>query len=108
MAAARRSTRLDEVSRAPWAGATRWSACARATRQRLSRSSAIAPGRGPRRAPGAGRLSAAAACQPSTQSAGRSIALRDEGVISDEVLHQLEQELDVEAMLTGIGEVRLT
>ena len=35
------------------------------------------------------------------------IALRDQGVISDEVLHRLEQELDVEAMRIGLGEVRL-
>jgi Na+/H+ antiporter len=35
------------------------------------------------------------------------IALRDQGVISDEVLHRLEQERDVEAMRIGLGEVRL-
>ena len=35
------------------------------------------------------------------------IALRDRGVISDEILHRLEQELDVEAMRIGLGEVRL-
>jgi CPA1 family monovalent cation:H+ antiporter len=34
-------------------------------------------------------------------------ALRDQGVISDEVLHRLEQELDVEAMRIGLGEVRM-
>jgi hypothetical protein len=28
-------------------------------------------------------------------------------VISDEVLHRLEQELDVEAMRTGLGELRM-
>ena len=32
------------------------------------------------------------------------IGLRDEGVISDEVLHRLEQELDVEAIRIGLGE----
>jgi Na+/H+ antiporter len=36
----------------------------------------------------------------------RLIALRDEGAISDEVLHRLEQELDVEAMRIGLGEER--
>ena len=36
----------------------------------------------------------------------RLIALRDEGAISDEVLHRLEQELDVEAMRIGLGESR--
>jgi Na+/H+ antiporter len=35
------------------------------------------------------------------------IGLRDRGVISDEVLHRLEQALDVEAMRIGLGEVRL-
>jgi CPA1 family monovalent cation:H+ antiporter len=36
----------------------------------------------------------------------RLIALRDEGAISDEVLHRLEQELDVEATRIGLGEAR--
>jgi CPA1 family monovalent cation:H+ antiporter len=36
------------------------------------------------------------------------IALRDDGVISDEVLQRLEQELDVEAMRIGLGEKRLS
>jgi monovalent cation/hydrogen antiporter len=35
------------------------------------------------------------------------IALRDQGIISDDVLHRLELELDVEAMRIGLGEVRL-
>jgi monovalent cation/hydrogen antiporter len=34
-------------------------------------------------------------------------ALRDQGVISDEILHRLEQELDVEATRIGLGEVRM-
>lgn len=34
------------------------------------------------------------------------IALRDRGVISDEVLHRLENELDVEAVRLGLGEAR--
>lgn len=36
------------------------------------------------------------------------IKLRNEGIISDEVLHLLEHELDVEALRTGIGERRLS
>jgi CPA1 family monovalent cation:H+ antiporter len=32
------------------------------------------------------------------------IGLRDDGTISDEVLHHLERELDVEALRQGIGE----
>jgi CPA1 family monovalent cation:H+ antiporter len=35
------------------------------------------------------------------------IALRDQGAISDEILHRLEQELDVEAMRIGLGETRM-
>jgi CPA1 family monovalent cation:H+ antiporter len=35
------------------------------------------------------------------------IALRDQGIISDEVLHMLEQELDVEATRIGLGETPL-
>jgi CPA1 family monovalent cation:H+ antiporter len=36
----------------------------------------------------------------------RLIELRDQGAISDEVLHRLEQELDVEAMRIGLGDGR--
>ena len=36
------------------------------------------------------------------------ITLRDDGTISDEVLHRLEHELDVEALRLGIGERRAT
>ena len=35
------------------------------------------------------------------------IGLRDNGTISDEVLHQLEQELDVAALHQGVGERRV-
>jgi Na+/H+ antiporter len=34
------------------------------------------------------------------------IALRDRGVISDEILHRLENELDIEAVRLGLGEAR--
>ena len=36
------------------------------------------------------------------------INLRNDGVISDEILHRLEHELDVEALRIGIGELRVT
>lgn len=36
------------------------------------------------------------------------IGLRNDGVISDEVLHRLEHELDIEALRTGIGELRVS
>jgi CPA1 family monovalent cation:H+ antiporter len=35
------------------------------------------------------------------------IGLRNEGVISDEILHRLEHELDLEALRIGIGELRV-
>jgi CPA1 family monovalent cation:H+ antiporter len=35
------------------------------------------------------------------------IDLRNRGVISDEVLHRLEHELDVEALQLGVGEQRV-
>ena len=35
------------------------------------------------------------------------IGLRDNGTISDEVLHRLEQELDVAALHLGVGERRV-
>ena len=35
------------------------------------------------------------------------IRLLDEGTISDEVLHRLEQELDIEALRLGLGEQRV-
>jgi monovalent cation/hydrogen antiporter len=36
------------------------------------------------------------------------IRLRNDGVISDDVLHRLEHELDVEALQLGIGERRVS
>lgn len=36
------------------------------------------------------------------------IGLRNDGTISDELLHRLEHELDVEALRLGIGELRLS
>ena len=36
-----------------------------------------------------------------------AIGQRNAGAISDEVLHHIEHELDVEALRLGIGEVRL-
>jgi Na+/H+ antiporter len=45
-----------------------------------------------------------------TQTAERLalIDLRNEGVISDEILHRLEHELDVEALRFGLGELRVS
>ena len=35
------------------------------------------------------------------------IRLRDDGTISDDVLHRLERELDIEALRLGLGERRV-
>jgi len=35
------------------------------------------------------------------------VALRDEGVVGDEVLHQIEKEIDVESVRSGVGEWRM-
>jgi len=37
-----------------------------------------------------------------------AIRLRNEGAISDEVLHRLEHELDIEALRAGVGELRVS
>ena len=36
------------------------------------------------------------------------IKLRNDGAISDEILHRLEHELDIEAMRIGIGELKIS
>jgi CPA1 family monovalent cation:H+ antiporter len=74
--------------------------------QRVERASVIDPGVGDESA----RAQAAVRrVRHETLSAERSalIALRDDGAISDDVLHRLEQELDIEAMRIGHGEERL-
>jgi len=35
------------------------------------------------------------------------VALRDAGVVADEVLHQIEKEIDVESVRSGVGEWRM-
>ena len=74
--------------------------------QRVQRASVIDPGVG---ADSARAQAAARRLRHETLSAERRalIALRDDGVISDDVLHRLEQELDIEAMRIGLGEERL-
>jgi len=98
--------RLDEVAAAPWARRDQVERMRAVYAQRLARSSPLLQSAEP----------AAAAAQAgyrrlrhATLDAERQalVGLRDQGVISDEVLHRLEQELDVEAMGTGLGEVRM-
>ncbi len=75
-------------------------------RQRVERASSIDPGAGAESARAQATLRR---LRHEALSAERRalIALRDEGVISDDVLHRLEQELDIEAMRIGLGEERL-
>ncbi len=75
--------------------------------QRVQRASSIDPGAG---AESARAQAALRRLRHEALSAERRalIALRDQGVISDDVLHRLEQELDIEAMRIGLGEERLS
>src|SRR5882724_2607463 len=73
--------------------------------QRRARASAISDGDGSSTAEDLGafrRLRHEAI----TAERRRVIGLRDRGEISDEVLHRLEHELDVEAVQIGTGELR--
>ena len=74
--------------------------------QRVQRASSIDPGVG---AESARAQAALRRLRHEALSAERRalIALRDQDVISDDVLHRLEQELDIEAMRIGLGEERL-
>ena len=99
-------TRLDEVSRAPWARRDQVERMRVFYAQRLARSSPVLQAADPseRQAQAGYRRLRHATLDAERQAV---VALRDQGVISDEVLHRLEQELDVEAMRIGLGERRL-
>src|SRR6266850_1558111 len=99
-------TRLDELGGTSWAGRVDVDRLRALYTQRIRRASPIELGADA----GAARARAAVRrLRHETLSAERRalIALRDQGAISDEVLHRLEQELDVEAMRIGLGETRL-
>ena len=74
--------------------------------QRVRRASSIDPGAG---AESAHAQAVRRRLRHEALSAERRalVALRDQGVISDDVLHRLEQELDIEAIRIGLGEARL-
>jgi len=99
-------TRLDQLAGAPWPHREQIDRLRAVYTQRLRRASSIdAEDAGSARARAAHRR-----LRHETLSAERRalIALRDRGVISDEVLQHLEQELDVEAIRIGLGEAPLT
>jgi CPA1 family monovalent cation:H+ antiporter len=97
--------RLDELSDAPWPPADHLGRLRdqyRRRRQRFSPDAPVAPECAVETTEAVRRL------RHETIHAERAalIALRNDGTISDEVLHRLERELDVEALRSGIGERR--
>jgi len=98
--------RLDDLAQAPDASHEDIDRMQTLYTQRVRRASSIDPGAG---VESARARAARRRLRHETLSAERRalIALRDQGVISDEVLHRLEQELDIEAMRIGLGDVRL-
>ena len=98
--------RLDELAGAPWARREDMDRLRTVYTQRVRRSSPIELGADST----ATRAQAAfRRLRHDILSTERRvvIALRNQGVISDEILLRLEQELDVEAMRLGLGETRL-
>ncbi|HEU5196756.1 MAG TPA: cation:proton antiporter, partial [Methylomirabilota bacterium] len=98
--------RLDRVAGAEWARREDVERLRALHGQRIRRASSMNVSDGGE----AGRVQAALRrLRHETLSAERRalIKLRDQGVISDEVLHVLELELDVEAIRIGLGEIPL-
>jgi len=97
--------RLEELAAEPWARPAHLEQLRARYAQRRARASSILSGDGAATAEDAGafrRLRHEAL----TAERRRVIGLRDRGEISDEVLHRLEHELDVEALQIGTGELR--
>jgi len=98
--------RLDDLARGPGAPHEDIQRIRTLYRQRVERASSIDPGVG---AESARARATFRRLRHETLSVERRalIELRDRGVISDDVLHRLEQELDIEAIRIGVGEERL-
>jgi monovalent cation/hydrogen antiporter len=98
--------RLDELAQAPQAAREEIGRMRTLYTQRVRRASSIDPGAG---AESARAQAVRRRLRHEALSAERRalVALRDQGVISDDVLHRLEQELDIEAIRIGLGEARL-
>src|SRR5262249_41086117 len=99
-------TRLDELAGTPWARREDVDRLRALYTQRVQRSSPIELGADNMAARAQAALRRLRHEVLSTERRVL-IALRDQGVISDEILLRLEQELDVEAMRIGLGETRL-
>lgn len=99
--------RLDELASTSWPRSEHIDRMRAIYTQRVRRSSPLSPGDGDASAQA---QAAFRRLRHETLTAERRavIALRDQGVISDEILHRIEQELDVEAMRIGLGEVRMS
>ncbi|HEY7647971.1 MAG TPA: Na+/H+ antiporter [Methylomirabilota bacterium] len=98
--------RLDELAKQSWVRRDQLQRLRALYEQRARRSSTLNPGAS--RA-AAEELAALRRLQAEALNAERQavIKLRDQGVISDEILHRIEQELDIEATRIGLGETRL-
>ncbi|HEY7128401.1 MAG TPA: Na+/H+ antiporter [Nitrospira sp.] len=105
-AAAVALTRLEELAQQPWSPAEhvdRLRDHYTRRRERFSKNGAVDP------ECAAETVEAFRRLRHETLTAERRtiIAMRDNGTISDDVLHRLEHELDIEALRLGIGERRV-
>jgi monovalent cation/hydrogen antiporter len=98
--------RLDQLAAEPWPRAEDVDRLRAIHTQRIRRASTIDLGDGGETAQAQAALRR---LRHETLAAERRtlLGLRDRDVISDEVFHRLEEELDVEAMRIGVGDVRL-
>lgn len=98
--------RLDELVDLPWARRDQVDRLRAIYTQRLRRSSPI--DLGDSQAAAEARAAFRRLRHEILNAERRAVInLRDQGIISDEVLHRIEQELDVEATRIGLGEVRM-
>jgi CPA1 family monovalent cation:H+ antiporter len=99
--------RLEQLERAPWARREDIERLRAIYTQRLRRASPLRVGDTDAFAKAQAALRR---LRHETLSAERRalIGLRDQGIVSDEVLHRLEQELDIEATRIGLGEVPMS
>jgi CPA1 family monovalent cation:H+ antiporter len=98
--------RLEELAKQPWVRREQLERLKAIYEQRVNRASQLNPGDNEAAAEA---LAVFRRLQAEALTAERQtvIKLRDDGVISDEVLHRIEQELDAEATRIGLGEVRV-
>lgn len=98
--------RLDQLASAPWPRREDVDRLRALHTQRIRRASSIDLGDGEETAR-AQAVRRRLRYETLTAERRALLELRDRDVISDEVFHRLEQELDVEAMRIGVGDVRM-